>query len=79
MGVLVPTRRLPIKECRKTNLADKCSDGKIRLTVEQNFILPNINDNLVVELLTEDTLSGESQLKINLGFVEGDVISYTGE
>jgi hypothetical protein len=49
VGVMVPAGRLSVKECRQiADLADKYSGGEVRLTVEQNFILPNGDDNMKV-------------------------------
>lgn len=79
VGVLVPVGRLSVKECRDiADLADKYSGGEIRLTVEQNFILPNVDDGKVAELLAEDALNGDSRLKVNSGFIEGNTVSCTG-
>ena len=77
VGVLAPTGRLSIKDCRQIDLADKCSDGKVRLAVEQNFILLNIEDDLAMDLLTEDTLNDKLRLKVNPGFIKGNVVSCT--
>jgi ferredoxin-nitrite reductase len=42
VGIHVPTGRLSQSECRQiADLADKYSAGEIRLTVEQNVLLPN--------------------------------------
>ena len=79
VGVLVPTGRLSVKECRQiADLADKYSGGEIRLTVEQNIILPNVDDNKVDALLNEDAVGKGSRLKVNPGFIEGNVVSCTG-
>jgi ferredoxin-nitrite reductase len=79
VGVLVPAGRLSVKECRQiADLADKYSAGEIRLTVEQNFILPNVDDDKVDALLNEDAVGKESRLKVNPGFIEGNTVSCTG-
>jgi len=79
VGILVPTGRLSVNECRSlADLADKYSNGEIRLTVEQNVILPNVDDGKVKDLLEEDAVSGDSRLKINPGMIEGNVVSCTG-
>ncbi|KAL3764004.1 hypothetical protein ACHAW5_000043 [Stephanodiscus triporus] len=78
VGILVPTGRLSVKECRQiADMADKYSAGEIRLTVEQNIILPNVDDGKVAALLKEDALEG-TRLKVNPGFIEGNVVSCTG-
>jgi ferredoxin-nitrite reductase len=79
VGFLVPAGRLSAKECRQiADLADKYSAGEIRLTVEQNIILPNVDDEKVAALLKEDAVSKNSRLKVNPGFIEGNVVSCTG-
>lgn len=79
VGVLVPTGRLSVKECRQiADLADAYSGGEIRLTVEQNFILPNVDDDKVDALLKEDALNKDSRMKANPGFIEGNTVSCTG-
>ena len=79
VGILVPTGRLSVKECRQiADLADKYSDGEIRLTVEQNVILPNVDDGKVEKLLSEKSLGRKSRLEVNAGFIEGNVVSCTG-
>jgi len=79
IGILVPAGRLSFKECREiADLAEKYSGEEVRLTVEQNIILPNVNESVVENLLKEDCLNGESRLKVNPGFIEGNVVSCTG-
>lgn len=78
VGILVPTGRLSQKECRQiADLADKYSDGEIRLTVEQNVILPNVDEIVISELLKEPALT-DGRLKVKPGFIEGNVVSCTG-
>jgi ferredoxin-nitrite reductase len=79
VGVLVPSGRLSQAECRHlADLADKYSGGEIRMTVEQNIILPNVDETVLAELLAEPTLNGDSRLKCNPGFIEGNIVSCTG-
>lgn len=79
VGILVPTGRLSVKECREiADLADTYSEGEIRLTVEQNVILPNVDNGKVDVLLSEDALGKDSRLQVNPGFIEGNVVSCTG-
>lgn len=79
VGILVPAGRLSQKECRDAaDLADKYSNGEIRLTVEQNFILPNVDEDRVDELLAEPTLGPDSRFSANPGKIEGNVVTCTG-
>ena len=75
MGVHVPVGRLSVAECRQiADLADKyCPNGEIRLTVEQNVILPNVKDEDLPSLLAEPALNGDSRLGINPGKIVGNV------
>lgn len=78
VGILVPTGRLSPAECGDlADLSDKYSDGEIRLTVEQNVILPNVDRESVEKLLSEKSLNGR-RLKANPGMIEGNVVSCTG-
>jgi ferredoxin-nitrite reductase len=79
VGIHVPTGRLSQKEARQiADLADKYSDSEIRLTVEQNVILPNVDEAKVDELMVEPALNDESRLSVNPGLIEGNVVSCTG-
>lgn len=79
VGVLVPSGRLSQKEAREiADLADKYSDGEVRLTVEQNIILPNVDEATVDELLAEPALGKGTRLEVNPGLIEGNVVSCTG-
>ena len=79
VGFLVPAGRLSQKECRiVADLAEKYSDGEIRLTVEQNIILPNVDDDKVDELMAEPAFGEGSRFKVNPGRIEGNVVSCTG-
>lgn len=78
VGILVPTGRLSPSECRELAcLADEYSDGEIRLTVEQNVILPNVAEGKVAKLLNEQAMNGK-RMKVNPGMIEGNVVSCTG-
>jgi ferredoxin-nitrite reductase len=78
VGVLVPTGRLSVAECRDiADLADKYSEGEIRLTVEQNILLPNVDETVVDDLLEEPALT-KGRLKVNPGLIEGNIVSCTG-
>jgi ferredoxin-nitrite reductase len=79
VGVLVPTGRFSPTECRQiADVAEKYAGGEIRLTVEQNVVLPNIDEADVDALLEEPCFNGDSRFKINPGFIEGNVVSCTG-
>ena len=80
VGILVPSGRLSSGEGKQiADLADKYSNGEIRLTVEQNIILPNVDATMVEDLLKEPTLSdANSRLKVNAGKIEGNMVSCTG-
>ena len=79
VGVHVPTGRLSVQEARQiADLAEKYSDSEVRLTVEQNFILPNVKDEDIESLLAEDALNGDSRMRVNPGLIEGNVVSCTG-
>jgi len=54
VGVGIPVGRMLPDECNAiADIADKYSDGEIRLTVEQNLILPNVKNDMVDALLNE--------------------------
>jgi ferredoxin-nitrite reductase len=79
VGIMVPAGRLSQQECRDlADLADKYSSGEIRMTVEQNIILPNVEKSLVKELLAEPAVTNGSRMKVNPGFIEGNIVSCTG-
>jgi len=79
VGVLVPAGRLSAAELRQiADLADAYSGGEVRMTVEQNLILPNVDDDRLAALMAEPALTGESRLKMNPGFIEGNTVSCTG-
>ena len=80
VGILVPAGRLSAQECRElADLAEKYSDGEVRLTVEQNVLLPNVDESAVDDLLKEDCLIGDkTRFQVNPGFIEGNIVSCTG-
>mmetsp|Transcript_33522 Transcript_33522/g.99903 ORF Transcript_33522/g.99903 Transcript_33522/m.99903 type:complete len:634 (-) Transcript_33522:510-2411(-) len=79
VGVLIPAGRLSPRECRElADLADEYSDGEIRLTVEQNAILPNVDKKRVDDLLKESVLGAGSRFQANPGMIEGNLVSCTG-
>ena len=80
VGVHVPVGRLSVVELEQlAELADKYSGGELRLTVEQNVVLPNVDNSLVEALLKEPALSAPgSRLSTSPGNLIGHVISCTG-
>ena len=79
VGVHVPVGRLSVAEARQiADLADKYSGGEIRLTVEQNIILPNVDDSSLQALLAEPSLNGASRLSVEPGNIVGNLVSCTG-
>lgn len=79
VGIHAPAGRLSAEECREiADLADKYSDSEIRLTVEQNLILPNVDESAIEDLLAEPALGEETRLTVNPGLIEGNVVSCTG-
>eukprot|EP00325_Prymnesiales_sp_UTEX-LB-985_P017488 CAMPEP_0174754728 /NCGR_PEP_ID=MMETSP1094-20130205/105881_1 /TAXON_ID=156173 /ORGANISM="Chrysochromulina brevifilum, Strain UTEX LB 985" /LENGTH=659 /DNA_ID=CAMNT_0015960607 /DNA_START=52 /DNA_END=2031 /DNA_ORIENTATION=+ len=80
VGIHVPVGRMSVEETRQiADLADKyCPNGEIRLTVEQNVILPNVKDEDLAALLAEPCLHGDSRLRTNPGHIVGNLVSCTG-
>lgn len=80
VGILVPAGRLSADECRDlAGLAEKYSGGEVRLTVEQNVILPNVDESAVEDLLKENCLVGDkTRFKVTPGYIEGNLVSCTG-
>ena len=78
VGVHVPAGRLSVEEVRHVaDLADRYSDGEVRLTVEQNFILPNVDASKIDALLQEPALT-MGRLSVDPGNVKGPMVSCTG-
>ena len=80
IGVHVPMGRLSADECVEiAALADKYSKGEIRLTVDQNFLLPNIPDDQVDAFKNEPIFTKEgSRLSIHPSNIIGHAVSCTG-
>ena len=79
IGVHVPVGRLYPDECEEiAALADKYSNGEIRLTVDQNVIFPNVDNAKVADFLAEPALGPGKRLSANPGHIVGHVISCTG-
>eukprot|EP00815_Leptocylindrus_aporus_P013188 CAMPEP_0116055160 /NCGR_PEP_ID=MMETSP0322-20121206/3236_1 /TAXON_ID=163516 /ORGANISM="Leptocylindrus danicus var. apora, Strain B651" /LENGTH=604 /DNA_ID=CAMNT_0003538699 /DNA_START=21 /DNA_END=1835 /DNA_ORIENTATION=- len=79
VGVLVPAGRLHPKECHQiADVAEKYCDGEIRLTVEQNIILPNVDESKLDDLMNEPVFGKDSRMKLKPGNIEGNLVSCTG-
>jgi ferredoxin-nitrite reductase len=80
VGIHVPVGRLSVLEARQiADLADKyVPDGEIRLTVEQNVLLPNVRDEDIPALLAEPALNDGSRLSVQPGRIVGNLVSCTG-
>merc|ERR1719197_1210851 len=79
VGIHVPVGRLSPAECREiADLADTYSAGEVRLTVEQNIILPNVDESAVAALLKEPALNGDSRLSVDPGHIVGHTGSCPG-
>ena len=77
IGVCVPGGRLQAEDMMEmANLADAYGSGELRLTVEQNFIIPNVPDERVDELLREPLLSRYTPFP---GKVVGSMVACTGK
>jgi ferredoxin-nitrite reductase len=75
----VPVGRISVGEAREiADIADKYSDGEIRFTVEQNVILPNVDNARIEELRLEPCLGSDRRLQIDPGNIVGNVVSCTG-
>jgi ferredoxin-nitrite reductase len=80
VGIHVPVGRLSVSETRQiADLAEKYNpNGEIRLTVEQNAIIPNVKDEDVAALLAEPALNSPSRLSVQPGRIVGNMVSCTG-
>ena len=81
VGIHVPVGRCSVEETRQiADLADKyCPGGEIRLTVEQNVILPNVKNEDIEALLAEPVLNDpDSRLRARPGNIVGNLVSCTG-
>lgn len=78
VGVHVPSGRLSVAEARQlADLADKYSAGELRLTVEQNALLPNVADASLPDLLKEPALN-DGRMSVDPGNIAGYTVSCTG-
>ena len=79
VGVLVPAGRLHPVECRQlADVAERYSNGEIRMTVEQNIILPNVDENKLDALMDEPAFGPKSRMKLKPGNIEANLVSCTG-
>jgi len=80
VGVHVPVGRLSVDEARQiADLAERYVPGaEVRLTVEENVILPNVKEEDLAALCAEPCLNGASRLSVNPGKIAGNVVSCTG-
>uniref|UniRef100_A0A7S4BHH3 Ferredoxin--nitrite reductase, chloroplastic n=1 Tax=Chrysotila carterae TaxID=13221 RepID=A0A7S4BHH3_CHRCT len=79
VGIHVPTGRLTPLLCRQlADLADAYSAGEIRLTVEQNVMLPNVDNDKLEALLAEPALAPSSPLQVFPSNIAGNTVSCTG-
>ncbi|NJM70673.1 MAG: ferredoxin--nitrite reductase [Scytonema sp. RU_4_4] len=76
VGLHVPVGRLYAEDMFEiARLAEVYGSGEIRLTVEQNFIIPNIADSLLETFLTEPVLD---KFAINPTLLMRSLVSCTG-
>lgn len=76
VGACVPAGRLSANDFDELAIvADKYSNGELRLTVEQNVIFPNVKNEIVDELLKEDLLQ---KFKVKAGTITANMVSCTG-
>jgi ferredoxin-nitrite reductase len=79
VGVHVPVGRLCVAEARQlADLADRYSGGELRLTVEQNALLPNVEEAALPALFSEPALAPETRLTVDPGHIIGHTVSCTG-
>jgi len=83
VGVNVPVGRIQAKDMfEMARLAEAYGSGEVRLTVEQNYIIPNVPDDRVDALLREPLLTtGEgfsTPFRPNPGRLVKDLVSCTG-
>mmetsp|Transcript_4074 Transcript_4074/g.10365 ORF Transcript_4074/g.10365 Transcript_4074/m.10365 type:complete len:614 (+) Transcript_4074:95-1936(+) len=80
VGVTVPVGRISCAEMRQiADLAEKYSGSEMRLTVEQNVILPNVDNARLEELLAEPALNNGAKLRVeqDMSIMRG-IVSCTG-
>lgn len=76
VGACVPAGRLTTEDLYAlADVADKFSNGEMRLTVEQNVIFPNVSNNHINEIRQERIFE---KFKIDPGRILGNLVSCTG-
>lgn len=76
VGLVVPVGRMTAEQMLEVaRLADTCGNGEIRLTGEQNLIIPNVPDSLLPELEREPLLR---EFRPNPSPVMRGLVSCTG-
>lgn len=76
VGACVPAGRLSNDDLDQlADVADKYSNGEVRLTVEQNVIFPNIPNERIEEMSNEPLFS---RFLIRPGRISGGLVSCTG-
>ncbi|MBD2302348.1 ferredoxin--nitrite reductase [Nostoc sp. FACHB-190] len=76
VGFHVPVGRLYAEDMYEiARLAEVYGSGEIRLTVEQNIIIPNVSDGSLATFLAEPLLT---RFSINPGTLERSLVSCTG-
>jgi len=64
LGCVVPAGRISVEEAEDlADIADNFSNGELRLTVSQNFILPNIDKTVVERVLEQPLLQDKFSYK----------------
>lgn len=72
----VPVGRMRSEDVEMlADVADKYSGGEMRLTVEQNVLFPNVDNERVEEMKTEEIFK---KFKLEPGRVTGSLVSCTG-
>ena len=79
VGLHVPSGRLSVAEAREiAEIADRYSGGHLRLTVEQNAMLVDVEEAALPALLAEPAVGPERRLSIDPGNIVGHTVSCTG-
>lgn len=76
VGACVPVGRLHAQDFHDmADVCEKYGDGTVRLTVEENFIIPNVPENKIPELRLEPLFQ---RFKIDAGALSRGLVSCTG-
>lgn len=77
VGACVPAGRFIAEDFEMmADIADKYSNGEVRLTVEQNIIFPNVSDDEIDNILKEPLLM--NKFKVRPGTFAANLVSCTG-